>query len=91
MLFRSILACIDSGERVPMNQIPDFDFRDGFEIIVEYQIHDELIMHEDMARHLVFMEAGMCYLDDDRVRSTLHGSSFRVMDKDFYQLLDSLF
>lgn len=86
-----ILACIDSGERVPMNQIPDFDFRDGFEIIVEYQIHDELIMHEDMARHLVFMEAGMCYLDDDRVRSTLHGSSFRVMDKDFYQLLDSLF
>ena len=44
-----------------------------------------------MARHLVFMEAGMCYLDDDRVRSTLHGSSFRVMDKDFYQLLDSLF
>lgn len=74
-----------------MDQIPDFDFRDGFEIIVEYQIHDEYIMHDDMARHMVFMEDGVCYLNDDRVRNTAHGSSFRVMDEDFNDLLEGLF
>lgn len=90
-LMLKILSAIDSGERVPMDQIPDFDFRDGFEIIVEYQIHDEYIMHDDMARHMVFMEDGVCYLNDDRVRNTAHGSSFRVMDEDFYDLLEALF
>lgn len=90
-LMLKILTCIDSGERVPMDQIPDFDFRDGFEIIVEYQIHDEYIMHGDMARHMVFMADGVCYLNDDRVRNTAHGSSFRVMDENFYGLLENLF
>lgn len=90
-LMLKILTCIDSGERVPMGQIPDFDFRDGFEIIVEYQIHDDHIMHDDMARHMVFMTEGVCYLNDDRVRNTAYGSSFRVMDENFYGLLENLF
>lgn len=90
-LMLKILSAIDSGERVPMNQIPDYDFKDGFEIIVEYQIHEGLVMHPDMARHLVFMDNETCYLIDDRVRNTAHGSSYRVMDGSFYALLKELF
>lgn len=90
-LMLKILSAIDSGERIPMEQIPDYDFKDGFEIIVEYQIHEGLIMHPDMARHLVFMDDGMCYLNDDRVTNTAHGSSYRIMGEDFYTLLEDLF
>ena len=86
-----ILSAIDSGERVPMEEIPDYDFRDGFEIVVEYQIQEDLIMHPDMARHLVFMDDGICYLIDDRVTNSAHGSAYRIMDKDFYTLLEELF
>lgn len=86
-----ILSAIDSGERVPMEQIPDYDFRDGFEIVVEYQVQEDLITHPDMARHLVFMNDGVCYLIDDRVTNSAHGSAYRVMDKDFYMLLEELF
>lgn len=90
-LMLKILSAIDSGERVPMEHIPDYDFRDGFEIIVEYQVQEDLIMHPDMARHLVFMDDGICYLIDDRVTNTAHGSAYRIMDKDFYTLLEELF
>lgn len=90
-LMLKILSAIDSGERVPMEQIPNYDFRDGFEIIVEYQVQEDLIMHPDMARHLVFMDDGICYLIDDRVTNTAHGSAYRIMDKDFYTLLEELF
>ena len=86
-----ILASIDSGERVPMEEIPDYDFRDGFEIVVEYQVQEDLITHPDMARHLVFMNDGVCYLIDDRVTNSAHGSAYRVMDEDFYMLLEELF
>lgn len=90
-LMLKILSAIDSGERVPMEQIPDYDFRDGFELIVEYQVQEDLITHPDMARHLVFMDDGICYLIDDRVTNTAHGSAYRIMDKDFYTLLEELF
>ena len=90
-LMHRILAAIDSGERVPVEQIPGYDFTDGFEIIVEYRIHEDFIMHPDMARHLVFMEDGICYLIDDRVRSSEHGSAYRIMGEDFYTLLEELF
>ena len=90
-LMLKILSAIDSGERVPMEQIPDYDFTDGFEIIVEYKVQEDLIMHPDMARHLVFMDDGICYLIDDRVTNTAHGSAYRIMDKDFYTLLEELF
>ena len=86
-----ILSAIDSGERVPMEQIPDHDFKDGFEIVVEYRIQEDLIMHPEMARHLVFMNDGICYLIDDRVTYSAHGSAYRIMDEDFYTLLEELF
>lgn len=86
-----ILSAIDSGERVPVEQIPEYDFKDGFEIIVEYEIHDDLILHPDMARHMVLMHDGTCWLNDDRVTNSAHGSSFRMMDGDFYGLLEDLF
>lgn len=86
-----ILASIDSGERVPMEQIPYYDFKDGFEIIVEYEIHEGLIMHPDMARHMVIMVDGICWLNDDQVTNSAHGSSFRRVDEGFYELLEGLF
>lgn len=90
-LMLKILSAIDSGERVPMEEIPDYDFTDGFEIVVEYQIQEDLIMHPEMARHLVFMDDGICYLIDDRVTNSANGSAFRVMDEEFYALLEELF
>ena len=90
-LMLKILSAIDSGERVPMEQIPDYDFTDGFEIIVEYKVQEDLIMHPDMAQHLVFMDDGICYLIDDRVTNSAHGSAYRIMGKDFYTLLEELF
>lgn len=86
-----ILSAIDSGERVPMEQIPDYDFKDGFEIVVEYRIQEDLIMHPEMARHLVFMDDGICYLIDDRVTNSTNGSAYRIMGEDFYTLLEELF
>ena len=86
-----ILTAIDSGERVPMEQIPDYDFKDGFEIVVEYQIQEDLIMHTEMARHLVFIDDGICYLIDDRVTNSANGSAYRIMGEDFYTLLEELF
>ena len=90
-LMLKILSAIDSGERVPMEQIPDYDFTDGFEIIVEYKVQEDLIMHPDMARHLVFMDDGICYLIDDRVTNSAHGSAYRIIGEDFYALLERLF
>ena len=90
-LMLKILSTIDSGERVPMDQIPDYDFTDGFEIIVEYKVQEDLIMHPEMARHLAFMDDGICYLIDDRVTNSANGSAYRVMDEDFYTLLEELF
>ena len=74
-----------------MEQIPDYDFKDGFEIVVEYRIQEDLIMHPEMARHLVFMDDGICYLIDDRVTNSANGRAYRVMDEDFYTLLEELF
>lgn len=90
-LMLKILSSIDSGERVPMEQIPDYDFTDGFEIIVEYKVQEDFIMHPDMARHLVFMDDGICYLIDDRVTNSANGSAYRIMGEDFYTLLEGLF
>ncbi len=90
-LMLKILSAIDSGERVPMAEIPDYDFTDGFEIIVEYQIQEDLIMHPDMARHLVFVDDGICCLIDDRVTNSANGSAYRIMGEDFYTLLEGLF
>ena len=90
-LMLKILSAIDGGERVSMERIPDHDFKDGFEIIVEYRIQEDLLTHPEMARHLVFMEDGICYLIDDRVTNTAHGSACRIMEDDFYGILEELF
>ncbi len=90
-LMLKILSAIDRGERVPVEQIPDHDFKDGFEIIVEYQIHEDSLSHPEMVRHLVFINDGICYLIDDRVTNTAHGSAYRIMEDDFYGVLEDLF
>lgn len=87
-----ILAAIDSAERLSSEEgALDFDFRDGYVIVVEYQVREDLVFHRDMVRHLVFMEDGACYLQDARIRSSRYGSFFRQMDRDFYGLLEGMF
>ena len=58
---------------------------------MEYKVLEDLIMHPDMARHLVFMDDGICYLIDDRVTNSAPGSAYRIMGEDFYALLERLF
>lgn len=65
-----------------------YDFKDGFEIRIEYQTHDELISHADMITCLAFEQDGSYYLIDDRPDN---GRIFRQIDEVFYHELESLF
>lgn len=91
-----ILAGIDSAPYLDLEHDiygnPDgtggYDFKDGFEIRIEYQTHDELLSHADMITCLVFEQDGSYYLIDDRPDN---GRIFRQVDEAFYQELESLF
>ena len=65
-----------------------YDFKDGFEIRIEYQTHDELLSHADMITCLAFEQDGSYYLIDDRPDN---GRTFRQIDESFYHELESLF
>lgn len=85
-----LMAAIDSGERLDWDHpiYEDSDISGGFWVFVEYQIHEEYVFHEDMARLHVLEQDGACYLVDERIR---RGDNFRLMDGDFYGLLEGLF
>lgn len=85
-----ILAAIDGGERLDWEHpiYEGCDISGGFDIVIEYQIHEEYIFHDDMVHLRAFQQDGACYLIDKRIR---HSDNFRLMDKDFYGLLDGLF
>ena len=65
-----------------------YDFKDGFEIRIEYQTHDELVSHADMVTCLAFEQDGSYYLIDDRPDN---GRTIRQIDEVFYHELESLF
>lgn len=65
-----------------------YDFKDGFEIRIEYQIHDELLSHADMITCLALEQDGSYYLIDDRPDN---GRTIREIDEAFYHELESLF
>ncbi|MDE6590245.1 MAG: zinc ribbon domain-containing protein [Oscillospiraceae bacterium] len=85
-----LMAAIDGGERLDWGHpiYSGCDISGGFEVIIEYQVHEEYIFHDDMARLRVFQQDGACYLIDNRSR---HGDNFRLMNWDFYGLLEGLF
>jgi len=91
-----ILAGIDSAPYLDWdhNIYPQYDgsggydFKDGFDIIIEYQVHDGLILHEDMLHCLVLEQDGGYYIIDDRPEN---GRFIRETDARFYQMLASLF
>lgn len=88
-----LMAAIDGGERQdwesPIYQsMSGLDISGGFEVIVEYKVREEYVMHEDMARLRVFEQDGACWLIDERIR---HGDNFRLMGEGFYGLLEELF
>lgn len=88
-----LMAAIDGGERLGWEDaiyqdMSGLDISGGFEVVIEYRVHEEYIWHDDMARLQVFQQDGVCYLIDRRIR---HGDNFRRMDGDFYQLLEGLF
>ena len=65
-----------------------YDFKDGFEIRIEYQTNDELLSHADMITCLAFEQDGSYYLIDDRPDN---GRIFRQIEEELYQKLESLF
>lgn len=85
-----LMAAIDSGERLDSGHpiYEGCDISGGFEVVIEYKVREEYLFHDDMARLRVFQQDGACYLIDERIR---HGDNFRLMDKDFYDLLEGLF
>lgn len=85
-----LMAAIDGGERLGWGHpiYEGSDISGGFEVIIEYQIREEYVFHQDMARLRVFEQDGACYLIDQRIR---HGDNFRRMDGGFYGLLEELF
>lgn len=65
-----------------------YDFKDGFDIIIEYQVHDDLVLHGDMLHCLVLEQDGGYYIIDDRPND---GRFIREIDEKFYNELSSLF
>ena len=93
----SILTGIDSAPYLDLEHDiygnPDgtggYDFKDGFEIVIEYKANDELVLHEDEIRCFVFYQDGAYYLIDSYRPN--NGRIFRQIDSDLYSLLESLF
>ena len=89
-----ILIGIDSAEYLEIDHplYGNLDFSDGYEIIIEYEIHDDLLSHPDMLRCAIMEQDGEYYIMDDRVEE---GKWIRQVDDefkdDFYPLLESLF
>ena len=91
-----ILAGIDSAPYLDLEHDiygkPDgsggYDFKDGFEIRIEYQTHDELLSHGDMLTCLAFEQDGSYYLIDDRPDN---GRIFRQLEEALYHQLEALF
>ncbi len=65
-----------------------YDFKDGFDIIIEYQVHDDSVLHGDMLHCLVLEQDGGYYIIDDRPND---GRFIREIDEEFYNELASLF
>ena len=65
-----------------------YDFKDGFDIIIEYQVHDGLVLHDDMLHCLVLEQNGGYYIIDDRPDN---GRFIREVDEEFYNKLADLF
>lgn len=65
-----------------------YDFKDGFDIIIEYKVHDDMVLHEDMLHCLVLEQNGGYYIIDDRDDN---GRNIRETDEAFYNKLSSLF
>lgn len=65
-----------------------YDFKDGFDIVIEYKIHDDLVLHEDMLNCLAMEYDGEYYIIDDRPDN---GRFIREIDEAFYNELSSLF
>ena len=65
-----------------------YDFKDGFDIIIEYKVHDDLVLHEDMLHCLVLPQYDGYYIIDDRAED---GRFIRETDEQLYTTLSTLF
>lgn len=65
-----------------------YDFKDGFDITIEYKVHEDLVLHDDMLHCLVLKQNGGYYIIDDRPDD---GQFIREIDEAFYNELASLF
>jgi len=85
-----ILSTVDAAPYLELDHpiYEDFDFKSGFEIIIEYKVHEGKVLHEDMITCLAFEQNGAYYFSDDRPNNGRH---IRQIDEDFYNLLSDLF
>ena len=85
-LFR-LMSAMDGGERLDWEHpiYSGCDISGGFQVIIEYEIQEYIPFGSTLR---VFRQDGACYLIDQRIR---HGDNFRLMDRAFYELLESLF
>jgi hypothetical protein len=65
-----------------------YDFKDGFDIIIEYKARDDLVLHDDMIHCLVLPQYDGYYIIDDRAEN---GRFIRETDEQLYNTLSSLF
>ena len=65
-----------------------YDFKDGFDIIIEYKARDDLVLHDDMIHCLVLPQYDGYYIIDDRAED---GRFIRETDEQLYNTLSSLF
>ena len=65
-----------------------YDFKDGFDIIIEYKTHNDLVLHQDMIHCLVLPQYDGYYLIDDH---PVDGRFIREIDDQLYNTLSTLF
>jgi len=95
-MFR-LLSSLDSAPYLDIEHTiypqPDgsggYDFKDGFDIIIEYRVHSEYVLHNDMIHCLVLEQNGAYYIIDSYRPDD--GRFIRQTTGEFYDMLQHLF
>lgn len=86
-----LLIALDSAPYLPLEHeiyTKSFDFSDGFQVIVEYKVHENKVLHDDMLRCFVLEQEGNYYIIDEHYEN---GCFIRQTTAQFYEQLKNLF
>lgn len=86
-----VLAALDGASYLDLEH-PIYertgDRSDGFVIVVEYQVHENMVLHDDMLSCFVMEQEGSYYIIDQRFEN---GCFIRQTTAQFYEQLKNLF